>query len=680
MQQAYQLTAVDRVLQKTTFSFDVSVWEFFWPLITGARLVLSRPGGHRDPSYLVTLIREQEITSIHFVPSMLQAFLEEGDVNSCKTLKRVVCSGEPLPIEMQQRFFTHFPDVELHNLYGPTEAAIDVTSWTCDPSSDSGVIPIGKAIANTEIYVLDRQMNPVPPGVAGELYIGGIQLARGYLNRPTLTAERFVPHPFAAAGGERLYRTGDLATFQPDGNIRYLGRLDDQVKIRGFRIELGEIEAALAAHDSIREVSVIAREDVGAGKRLVAYLVPNASLSINELRDYLHQRLPEFMLPSAFVVLDKLPLTPNGKLDKSALPVPDNHEPAAQFVGPRNDLELQLVRIWEEVLNVRSIGIRDNFFDRGGHSLLAVRLLSRIRRTFDIELPLSIFFRQEPTVEHLAAYIREQLSPEYSPVVEIQRGAIDVRPFFCVHPSGGNVLCYARLARRLGPSQPVYGLEAHGVHPQHAALTSVEEMAASYVTAIRAVQPDGPYQLGGWSMGGVVAYEMARQLRAEGEEVSLLALIDTWAPASVRALGEPDELALMVLFAQDMGLSWQDLEVSLEQLAQLNPPDQLAHVLELAIAAGVLPHDIDGAQLARFYRVFKTNVRAVMNYTPQPLHGRVTFLKAEDALAGPGPETEWKDFALDGLDLHIVPGNHFTTIREPHVRILAQTLLHCMAR
>jgi thioesterase domain-containing protein/acyl carrier protein len=391
------------------------------------------------------------------------------------------------------------------------------------------------------------------------------------------------------------------------------------------------------------------------------------------------------MIPSAMVLLESIPLTPNGKLDRGALPelVQAGGDSSAGFVGPRDELELQLVQIWQEVLNQPSISIRDNFFERGGHSLLAVRLLSRVRRELNVELPLSVFFKQQqPTIEQMAAYLRQQGQYEqqqYTPLVEIQRGTIDVPPFFCVHPSGGNVLCYARLARHLGPNQPVYGLEAHGVHPKQAPLQSVSEMAASYIEAIRAVQPIGPYQLGGWSMGGIVAYEMAQQLQAQGHEVSLLALIDTSVPASVRAMGEPDELSLMVLFAQDMGLSWQELEVSLEEMVKLDAKDQLVWLFELAITAGVVPPDIERSQIERLYHVFKTNVRAMLAYEPQEFDGSVTLFKAEEPLPGTGLENSWEEFALDGVEIHSVPGNHFTMIREPHVRALARALAHCIA-
>jgi thioesterase domain-containing protein/acyl carrier protein len=388
------------------------------------------------------------------------------------------------------------------------------------------------------------------------------------------------------------------------------------------------------------------------------------------------------MSPSTFVVLDELPLTPNGKLDRRALPEPEQSgdDLKAQFLGPRDDLELQLVQIWQDVLNVRSIGVRDNFFDRGGHSLLAVRLLSRIRQTLDVDLPLSVFFKQEPTIEHLATHIRQHSdreTHEFSPLVEIQRGAFGP-PFFCVHPSGGNILCYARLARHLGRDQAVYGLEARGVDARQSPLTSVEEMAASYIVAIQTVQPAGPYQLGGWSMGGVVAYEMAQQLQAQGQEVSLLALIDTSVPATERS-AEPDEISLMVSFAQDMGLFWQDLEISFEEMLQLNSEQQLAHLLELAIAASVVPPDIERAQIERLYHVFKTNVRAMLDYTPQPLQGRITLFKAEEPLPGSSRRNSWQDFASEGVEVYAVPGNHFTMIREPHVRVLAKNVARCIA-
>ncbi len=445
MQETYGLTASDHVLQKTPFSFDVSVWEFFWPLLAGARLVLARPEGHRDPAYLASLIEQTQITTLHFVPSMLHAFLEGADVGGCTSLRYVICSGEALSAELQARFFAKL-GAELHNLYGPTEAAVDVSAWACERESRRQSVPIGRPIANTQLHILDRQMRVVPIGVTGELYIGGVQLARGYHRRPELTAERFVPNPFAQKGLEigdrrlsgaqspisyllspissRLYRTGDLCRYREDGAIEYLGRIDHQVKLRGFRIELGEIEAALRQHPSVREAVVIAYEESSGDVRLIAYLVPgdwrleigdSASDNLQppisnlpqELRRYLNTRLPEYMVPSTFVLLDALPLSPNGKLDRQALPAPSAAllPPIPDFVAPRTPEEEVVAGIWSSVLHRAPIGAHDNFFHLGGHSLLATQVLARLRETFKLDLALRDLF-DAPTLAALADRIR----------------------------------------------------------------------------------------------------------------------------------------------------------------------------------------------------------------------------------------------------------------------------------
>jgi amino acid adenylation domain-containing protein/thioester reductase-like protein len=408
MQQAYVLTPLDSVLQKTPFSFDVSVWEFFWPLLSGARLVVAQPGGHRDSAYLVKLIAQHQITTLHFVPSMLQVFLEEQGLSSCSCLRQVFCSGEALPKELQEKFFARL-GCSLHNLYGPTEAAIDVTYWQCQPDSDLLTVPIGRPIANTQIYILDPHGKPVPVGVTGELHIGGVGVARGYLNRPQLTAEKFIPNPFASdKASERLYKTGDLVRYLPDGNIEYLGRIDHQVKVRGFRIELGEIEAVLSQHPNVRQTVVIATQEMVGATRLVAYLVANQqpAPTIGELRSFLKQKLPEYMVPSAFVVLDSLPLTPNGKLDRKALPDPELAQPELEktFVAPRTPTEEVLAQIWTQVLRLERVGVTDNFFDLGGHSLTATQLLFRVRNTFKVELPLHALL-ETPTVAGMAEAI-----------------------------------------------------------------------------------------------------------------------------------------------------------------------------------------------------------------------------------------------------------------------------------
>jgi amino acid adenylation domain-containing protein len=424
-QEEYRLQADDRVLQKTPFGFDVSVWEFFLPLFAGARLVMARPGGHQDPAYLTEVIEREQITTLHFVPSMLPAFLSQANAENGRSLRRILCSGEALPHSALVDVGTALPHVELHNLYGPTEAAVDVTAWHCKAGQYGQVVPIGRPIANTRMYVLDARLQPVPVGVAGELYIGGVQVARGYLNRPELTAERFVSDPFNAASDARMYKTGDLGRWLPDGNIEYLGRNDFQVKIRGFRIELGEIEAALNACAGVREAVVIAREDVAGDKRVVAYVVADEGvmLQASALRAALLRQLPEYMVPSAFVMLETLPLTSNGKLDRKALPAPDTAALITrEYVAPEGDIEEELATVWQQLLRVERVGRHDNFFELGGHSLLAVQLQARIREELLVDVPLRTLIvvtdlRQlagEVTALQFDKFIGEEMEDELS--------------------------------------------------------------------------------------------------------------------------------------------------------------------------------------------------------------------------------------------------------------------------
>ncbi|MBF3250499.1 amino acid adenylation domain-containing protein, partial [Pseudomonas aeruginosa] len=422
MQQAYGLGVGDTVLQKTPFSFDVSVWEFFWPLMSGARLVVAAPGDHRDPAKLVALINREGVDTLHFVPSMLQAFLQDEDVASCTSLKRIVCSGEALPADAQQQVFAKLPQAGLYNLYGPTEAAIDVTHWSCVEEGKDAV-PIGRPIANLGCYILDGDLEPVPVGVLGELYLAGRGLARGYHQRPGLTAERFVASPFVA--GERMYRTGDLARYRADGVIEYAGRIDHQVKLRGLRIELGEIEARLHERADVREAAVAVQEGAN-GKYLVGYLVPGetqrssadspAGLMVEQgawferIKQQLRADLPDYMVPLHWLVLDRMPLNANGKLDRKALPALDIGQMQNQaYQAPRNELEETLARIWAEVLKVERVGVFDNFFELGGHSLLATQIASRVQKALQRNVPLRAMF-ECTTVEELASYI-ESLAP-----------------------------------------------------------------------------------------------------------------------------------------------------------------------------------------------------------------------------------------------------------------------------
>jgi len=403
MQEAYPLTAADRVLQKTPISFDVSVWEFFWPLLAGAELVLAAPGEHQDPAALIARIVRTGVTTLHFVPPMLQAFLEHPDVARCTALRQIICSGEALPAAVPPQVTAQLPAARLHNLYGPTEAAIDVTAWTCPLTRDITAVPIGRPIANTQIYVLDPQGQPVPIGVPGELYIGGIGVARGYHRRPALTADRFVPDPFSVRPGQRLYRTGDLVRFRADGALDYLGRLDHQVKIRGFRIELGEIEQALRQQPGVREAVVLARTEASGTKRLVGYVTLDAAMAVEvaTLRQGLAQQLPEYMVPAVLLVLAQLPLSPNGKVNRAALPAPEaERERTAVYEAPQTEPEQTLAAIWAQVLGLPRVGRHDNFFELGGDSINSLQILARAHRAGVQLTPKQLF--ENPTIASAA--------------------------------------------------------------------------------------------------------------------------------------------------------------------------------------------------------------------------------------------------------------------------------------
>ncbi len=415
MQDEYQLSGEDTVLQKTPASFDVSVWEFFWPLIAGARMVLAKPQGHLDSNYLCDLIQAQQVTVMHFVPSMLQVFLQEPGLQRCGSLRDVICSGEALPVDLQNRFFARL-DARLHNLYGPTEAAIDVTSWECQRNESLQTVPIGRPVANTQIHLLDEALQPVPVGDSGELHIGGVQVARGYLNRPELTRERFIPDPFSDDPAARLYKTGDLARYLPDGNIDFLGRIDQQVKIRGFRIELTEIEAVLMQHPSVRLAAVAAREYDPGDRRLVAYLVPSGAMPaeekgraelIRQARDSIREKLPDYMTPSVFLLLSELPMTVSGKLDRKSLPEPPRSRPELDqpLVPPRSELERRLTDKWQQLLQLEQIGVHDRFFELGGDSLRAAVFVNWLQETLDEFIYVVTIF-EAPTAAEFAALLQ----------------------------------------------------------------------------------------------------------------------------------------------------------------------------------------------------------------------------------------------------------------------------------
>ncbi|HEX8189187.1 MAG TPA: amino acid adenylation domain-containing protein [Pyrinomonadaceae bacterium] len=461
MRSEHPLSPSDRLLQKTSVSFDASVWELFAPLISGARLALAAPGTHRDSAYLVEAVRRHGVTVLQVVPSMLGALVEEPELSGCETLREVWCGGEALAADTVRKLKRRLPSVAVHNLYGPTECAIDATHHLCadgEGEEQGGVVALGRPIGNVRVLVLDARGGLAPVGVAGELHIGGVGLARGYLSRPALTAERFIPDAYSALPGARLYRTGDLARYLPDGEVEFLGRIDEQVKVRGFRIELGEIEAALSECEGVREAVVVAREEAGGDKRLVAYVVSAGGdvVEAEQLRGRLRRRLPEYMVPSAFVMLDDLPRTPGGKVDRRALPpLATAQQPATAYVAPATPVEEALAAIWGQLLRVERVGARDNFFELGGHSLLATQMMSRVRQAFSAELALAPFF-EEPTVAGLAHQVELALAggPAAPPP----------QPLTAEERAGRLPLSFAQqrlwLLDRLGPGLPTYNLPA----------------------------------------------------------------------------------------------------------------------------------------------------------------------------------------------------------------------------
>ncbi|MFG3708201.1 amino acid adenylation domain-containing protein [Micromonospora sp. NPDC047670] len=535
MQKTYRLGADDAVLQKTPASFDVSVWEFFWPLREGARLVLARPGGHKDAGYLRDLLVAEAVTTAHFVPSMLTVFLAEEGVEAATALRRVICSGEELPLASAVDFTTRLPWCGLHNLYGPTEAAIDVSSWHCDPALLAGLtsVPIGAPIANLRLHVLDERGEECPVGVAGELHIGGIGLARGYHRRPALTAERFVPDPFSGEPGARLYRTGDLARWRtaPGGTggvIEFLGRIDHQVKLRGLRIELGEIESALREQPEVAEAAVIVREDSPGDKRLTAYVVGAAEHAA--LKSALKETLPEYMVPSAFVTLDALPLSPNGKLDRRALPAPVvTREASVALVEPRDDTERLLAGIWSEVLGVDTLGIDDDFFDLGGHSMLATQVVAKIRKAEHGGRPVGVMdLFQQRTIRELAAFMsgsaeadgpRRLLYELTKPIPAAKR----VLSYVCVPYGGGSAIVYQPLADALPAGHALWSLAI----PGHDVGLSEDGLPFDELTSRVAEEilerVEGPIALyGHCGVGSAIVAEVARKVEAAGRDLEAL--------------------------------------------------------------------------------------------------------------------------------------------------------------
>jgi amino acid adenylation domain-containing protein len=664
-----------------SYAFDFSVWELWGALLYGGKLVLVPYWMSRSTNDFHALLVEQQVTVLNQTPSAFGQLIKANQFsNNTLALRYVILGGEALEPAILSPWFTKHGDQQpqLINMYGITETTIHVTyhSLSYNNVRSSGNV-IGHPIPDLQVYVLDAQQQIVPIGIPGELCIAGRGLARGYLNRPELTAKKFIEIELFGKT-KRIYKTGDLARWLEDGNLEYLGRIDNQVKLRGFRIELGEIEAVLATHPAVQENVVIVHETESGDKRLVAFVVPSQGQVIDNkaLRTFLTERLPDYMIPSTFVTKASLPLTPNGKIDRQALSQLEGFSyqlSEATFIAPRDTLELQLVPIWEEVLDVRQIGVRDNFFELGGHSLLAVRLMAQIEQQLNKPMPLATLF-QGATIEQLATRLRQPTDTEdWSPLVAIQPKG-DKTPLFCIHPSGGHVLCYFELAQHLGTEQPFYGLQAFGMEAGQQPKTTVEEMATDYLKALQTLQKQGPYQLVGWSFGGVVAFEMARQLQAQGQSVSFLGLLDTVTPAWFTdnpQESEVQETQLLVdLFAET------NLALSVEHLQLLNSDEQLNYVIAQGQQANLFSSEVKPANIKRLLDVYQANRQAFQRYQPPVYEGKLTVFPATDRQDKLSPESSlgWEKFTIKVVENYPVPGNHYNMVRSPNVQVLAEQL------
>ncbi|GAA6623227.1 amino acid adenylation domain-containing protein [Scytonema sp. NUACC26] len=700
MGNALCITAEDVYLHTASIAFSSSVRQLMVPLARGATVKIATPEQRKDPRALFEGIKQHDVTAIDIVPSYWRNCIhalnnlnpEQREFLLDNKLRLIVSASEPLlsDIPTEWKFgFQH--GARLINMFGQTETCGIVATYPIPEQQDERVkiVPLGRPIANTQIYLLDEHMQPVPIGVPGELHIGGLGLARGYLNRPELTEEKFIPDPFSQKEGARLYKTGDLARYLADGNIEFIGRQDYQVKIRGFRIELGEVEAVLNQHPSVVQTAVMACVDALGDKRLVAYVVPNQELEpvTSDLRGFLKEKLPEYMVPSAFVLLEALPLTPSGKVNRAALPAYDfsKLDLEANFVAPRDELEQQIAQIWEEVLHRQPIGIRDNFFDLGGHSLLAVHVFAQIEQKFGKKLPLATLF-QSGTVEALAIMLRFQeekagVTSEnetetfWSSLVKIQPYG-SKPPLFLAHALGGETLCYRTLAMHLGRERPVYGLQPQGLDEKQPLLTSVEDMAALYIKEIQTVQPKGPYYLGGYSFGGAIAFEMAQQLYKQGETVAILAILDTIRPGCDRRLSFRHRILEHIENFSQQGVNY--LQYKLVGWREwIGFHIQYQYKKLMGIPEPVTKDD-------KYLEIMDTNAKALNQYTFQTYPGQMTLMRTSDKDRDDAtgmlydPLFGWGDLVRGGIDVQHIPGSHYTLLEEPHVRVLAEKLKNCL--
>ena len=684
-----RLSPDETILQFAPLSFDASTFEIWGALLNGGTLALC-PTANPSLSELGAFIQSAKITTL-WLTAALFAQMIEAQVENLKGVRQLLAGGDILPVSAVKLALESLPDCEIINGYGPTEN----TTFSCCHAvradfDSSRSTPIGRPVSNSQAYILDQNLNPVPIGIPGELYLGGDGLASGYLNNPNLTAEKFIPAPSSLIPHpSSLYKTGDLARYRPDGAIEFLGRRDHQVKIRGYRIELGEIEAVLRHNPAVAD-AVLCVQDENGDKRLLAYVTPKKGQTVEsgELRDFLRAKLPDYMIPAQFAVLDALPLNANGKIDRCALPAPPSAAAAKterNANAPQTALQIQLLHLWERLIGVHPVHPEDNFFDLGGNSLTALRLFAEIKKTFQKDLPLATLL-QAPTVAALAAVLQQEddAMPSRSLVAIQTEGSKP--PFFCIHGGGGHVLFYYDMARRLGDDQPFYGLQAQGMDDKSPRHTRLEEMATHYIREMQTVQPRGPYYLGGVSLGGVIAYEMAQQLQAQGERVALLALFEALHPdfPEMRS-GVPGWARLLFnlyrtvehhagsVWMLERGKKWPYLR---EKAIKAREETWEALVRDSKKIKGRVYAGTGKTVPPALEEVQSHSYLAWMNYKPAPYSGPITLFRATNQPLGivPDPTLGWKSLALGGIEIHDVPGYHAAIVSEPRVRFLVEKL------
>jgi amino acid adenylation domain-containing protein len=674
-----QIAPDDRIAQAGSPSFDAAIKEIWLALVNGATLVGVPKGTLLGPAEFKRLVQAERINILVINTTYVhQMALDAPDVFS--GVRRVLFGGETANPTLLRPLLKYMAPGALVNCYGPAEGCV-ITSFheITDIAEDATTVPIGRPVNNTQVYLLDEARRPVPIGVEGEIYVGGEGVARGYLNRPDLTAQRFLPDTFTGKPDRLLYRTGDLGLMRSNGEIEFRGRADEQVKIRGHRIELAEVRQAIAAHPEVTQVFLMVREDQPGDKRLVAYVTLRHQMGAaqDSLLRHAKDKLPAHMRPAAFVVLSELPLNTNGKVDRKALPPPnDRPEFGNGYRPPSTEVESKLTRIWRELLRVNQIGVDDNFFDLGGHSLLAARLIGRIEKEMGYNIPVATLF-EAPTIAELAHCLSVgKYTRAWSPVVELRatKEKTTTPPFFCAHSLGANLVSFHKLASFLKGDRTIYGLQPQGLNGEEAPAETVEAMAAGYLAEIRKAQPHGPYFLGGVCIGGVLAYEIAQQLKASGEEVALVMLIDSFLPGELQYLHTPPALTEYL----DSHLGEMLLASGLGRVKFMGN-----WLCNGAVRVGRALGLKDNSSLAKATeRVGQAHRRAINAYRAKPYSGKVVQVLCSDAFhrANQDRRLAWSALTPDGLEIRIVPGNHLTMMEEPHIQLLAQQLQECLDR